>query len=435
MVRTHSDRGLPAVRRTVPAVASALSLALLVGACSTSSSDDTGGRTSSEAGSRSADGSSKATDNGSDAPSSDSPAPTHAPVTSADQATRCASRVVGRMTPRQRSGQLLMVGLQAGYPTTSVTDTIRDDGVGNMLFLGGWEGSQGLRAASGAVRTASTASATSGVQPFIAADQEGGAVWQVREPGVDRLPSALELGRSSAAQRVSAGTRIGQLLTKAGVNTNLAPVADTVPAEIGTRNAPIGRHQRQFGSDPRLVAEAVADTVRGLHAGGVATTLKHFPGLGRVTGNTDFTAQGTRDEQATATDPYLEPFRAGIKAGTDLVMVSSAVYPKIDGSSQALFSRKIVTDLLRSDLGFGGVVITDDVNAAALRSVPVAQRAVRFVQAGGDIVLTGRAADAPVMAKALRDKAANDPAFRAVVDAAATRVVAAKARRGLVDCG
>lgn len=339
------------------------------------------------------------------------------------------------MTPAQRAGQLIMVGLQSGYPASSVTTPIRDHHVGNMLFLGGWEGTSGIRSAAGAARAASTSAATRGVQPLIAADQEGGAVWQVRSPGVTREPSALTLGRGTQSERRAAAERIAKLLTTAGVNTNLAPVADTVPTSIGIRNQPIGRHERQFGSDPQVVARAVVDTVRGLHQGGVATTLKHFPGLGRVTGNTDFTAQGTSDPQATMQDPYLQPFRAGIKAGSDLVMVSSAVYPKIDGANQALFSRRIVTDLLRNQLKFRGVVITDDVNAKALQAVPVADRAVRFVQAGGDIVLTGRAADAGPMADALSAKAAKDPAFRALVDAAATRVVAVKAGRGLVDCG
>lgn len=328
-----------------------------------------------------------------------------------------------------------MVGLQSGHPASSVTTPIGEHHVGSMLFLGGWQGTSGIRSAAGAARAASTTAATRGVQPLIAADQEGGAVWQVRQPGINREPSALTLGRGTQSERRAAAERIAKLLTTAGVNTNLAPVADTVPTSVGTRNQPIGRHERQFGSDPQVVSRAVVDTVRGLHQGGVATTLKHFPGLGRVTGNTDFTAQGTSDAQATMQDPYLQPFRAGIKAGSDLVMVSSAVYPKIDGANQALFSHRIVTDLLRKQLKFGGIVITDDVNAKALQAVPVADRAVRFVQAGGDIVLTGRAADAGPMASALSAKAAKDPTFRALVDAAATRVVAVKAGRGLVDCG
>ena len=175
--------------------------------------------------------------------------------------------------------------------------------------------------------------------------------------------------------------------------------------------------------------------VGGLQQGGVSATLKHFPGLGRVTGNTDLTASGTTDATTTADDPYLEPFRAGIQAGADLVMVSSAMYAKLDPANRAAFSRPVVTGLLRETLGYDGVVISDDLGAAvAVADTPPAERATRFVAAGGDIVLTGLPQTVPTMAGALRDKAAAEPAFAAQVDAAATRVLDLKAKRGLAAC-
>ena len=116
-------------------------------------------------------------------------------------------------------------------------------------------------------------------------------------------------------------------------------------------------------------------------------------------------------------------------------MVSSAFYPKLDPSNQAMFSKAVVTGLLRERLGFDGVVITDDVGAAkAVAAVPVGARATRFISAGGDIVLTARATQAPVMLKAIATKRAASPAFAAQVDAAAARVLDLKADLGLVKC-
>ena len=116
-------------------------------------------------------------------------------------------------------------------------------------------------------------------------------------------------------------------------------------------------------------------------------------------------------------------------------MVSSALYPKLDPANRAAFSGPVVTGLLREKLGYNGVVISDDLGGAlAVATIPSADRATRFVAAGGDIVLTGLPLTVPTMAGALRDRAQADPAFAAQVDAAATRVLELKAKRGLAAC-
>ena len=274
---------------------------------------------------------------------------------------------------------------------------------------------------------------SAGVGLLVAADQEGGQVRHLRGTGFTATPSALSQGRAGTAGP-NAST-VARELTAVGVNVDLAPVADTVAASFAPRNAPIGAYQREYGNDPATVTRSVVAAVGGLQQGGVSATLKHFPGLGRVTGNTDLTAGGTTDATTTADDPYLEPFRAGIQAGADLVMVSSATYAKLDPANRAAFSRAVVTGLLRETLGYDGVVISDDLGAAvAVAETPPADRATRFVAAGGDIVLTGLPQTVPTMAGALRDKAAAEPAFAAQVDAAATRVLDLKAKRGLAAC-
>ncbi len=340
-----------------------------------------------------------------------------------------------RLTPEQRIGQLLMVGIQPGQAPAGIDATIRDQHVGAAIYLGGWQGAALVASTSEHLQQQATAAATGGVRLLVAADQEGGEVRQLKGSGFSSLPSALSQGRLSTAAITANGATTGRELKAVGVNVNLAPVADTVPASIGRNNAPIGRYSREYGNDPATVARGVTATVAGLRAGGVAATVKHFPGLGRVTGNTDLTASGITDTTASTSDPYLEPFRAGIGAGAELVMVSSARYPQLDPDNQAVFSTAVITGLLRGQLGYGGVVITDDVGAAkAVAAVPPGDRAVRFVAAGGDIVLTANASLAPTMLTALATRAAQDPTFAQQLDAAARRVLALKQRMGLASC-
>jgi beta-N-acetylhexosaminidase len=211
------------------------------------------------------------------------------------------------------------------------------------------------------------------------------------------------------------------------VRLNLAPVADTVPA--GADNPPIGHYDRGYGPHPAAPAAAFAT---GMAAAGVIPTVKHFPGLGRVTANTDTTASVT-DSVTTRTDPYLAPFRAVIRTGHPFVMISSATYTKIDPTAPAAFSRTVIIGLLRGDLGFGGVVISDDLGAARqIADVPAGERAVRFVAAGGDIVLTVAPATFAPMFTALYDKARTDGSFRAAVDRSVTRILQAKRGAGLL---
>ena len=169
-------------------------------------------------------------------------------------------------------------------------------------------------------------------------------------------------------------------------------------------------------------------------AAGVMTVAKHFPGLGRVTGNTDFTPDVT-DSVTTASDPYLDSFRAAIAAGVPMVMVALATYTRIDPSELAVFS-PVVMRLLRDGLGFAGVIVSDDLGQAqAVQAVPAAKRALGFLAAGGDLITSQNLGPAEQMAAAVLARASGDAAFRATVDAAAARVLAAKQAAGLLPCG
>ena len=369
-----------------------------------------------------------------DSDPSDSASPTAEPTDPVSPPEVCVDETLAALTPEQRLGQLLMIGFDTNAPLNSLDEVIRAGHVGNVIFLGGWEGREKVRSTAQHLQSLVTADSTGDIGLLVAADQEGGIVHQLRGDGFTRPPTALDQASMTPAELTAAATAWGEEIAAVGVNVNLAPVADTVPAEIGTRNEPIGRWGRQYGSDPEVVAEFVPAFLAGMSAAGVTGTVKHFPGLGRVTGNTDFTAEGIEDDVATVDDPFLEPFVAGREAGAGMVMRSSAGYPNIDPDHQALYSSAIVTDLLRDRLGWDGVVITDDVNAVALQGIPAGERAVRFIAAGGDIVLNGDPGASTEMLSALSDEAASDPVFAEQLDAAVARVLTLKADMGLLPC-
>ena len=356
------------------------------------------------------------------------------PSTSADPAAACVASTLDSLSEDQRLGQLLMVGFDANAPLRSLDRLVTRSHVGNVIYLGGWDGAAKVTRTSEHLQGLVSDDATSGVGLMIAADQEGGEVHQLRGEGFTRPPSAKAQARMAPDELTRAAAGWARELAAAGVNVNLAPVTDTVPEDVGRANEPIGRYGRQYGSDPQTVERASTAFLEGMLEGGVEGTVKHFPGLGRIRNNPDFSSTGITDDVTDADDPFLQPFVSGVEAGAGLVMVGSARYSRLDPKVPAMFSERIVSDLLRGDLGYDGVVITDDVNARAVRATPAASRAVRVVAAGGDVVLTGDASVAREMLDALADQAAQDEAFAAKVDASVGRVLTLKERMGLLPC-
>lgn len=360
-------------------------------------------------------------------------APSGGPTTASPQAA-CVTEVYGRMTEAQRVGQLFLVGLSADAAGPVTTAALQQYHFGSLLF--GADTSEGVSAASAAtahMQSLATASITGGVRFFVAANQEGGEVQALTGPGFSVMPSALTQGSWSVATLRQQAAMWGGQLRAAGVNLDLAPVMDVVPPGTASTNAPIGELDREFGFSPQVNGEHGAAFIAGMASAGVATTAKHFPGLGRVTGNTDFTSNVV-DTVTTPTDPYLNSFRDAIDAGVPFVMVALATYTKIDPSHLAVFS-PVVMRLLRSGLGFRGVIISDDLgDAAAVAAIPAGQRAIEFLSAGGDMITSQSLAPAETMASAVLAKVAADPSFAAVVAAAVTRILDAKQAYGLLPC-
>lgn len=348
------------------------------------------------------------------------PSPSPTPPSAAEQ-------LLEELTDRELAGQLVLVGITAG--STPDPALLTEHHVGGFFLLQVWQEA----AAVDAVISTAREQSREDLPPLIAVDQEGGQVRMLRGEAARRTDSAEVLGAAGPDAVREAYGMIGEDLAARGIHLNLAPVADVVDPQLGGRNEPVGGLDRGFGTDPEHVGQCVRAAVEALAEQGVGSTLKHFPGLGRVERNTDFSAEGIEDATTTLDDPFLDSFAAGIAARAEAVMLSSAIYPQLEPEVPAMFSSVVVTELLREQLGFTGVVMTDDIGAAkAVQSVPVAERATRLLDAGGDAVLTADPSLAGQLVDAIQQWAEETPEQAERVRESAGRMLALKQARGLL---
>jgi beta-N-acetylhexosaminidase len=229
-----------------------------------------------------------------------------------------------------------------------------------------------LRAAAGARRI------------VVSIDQEGGIVTRLSPAhGFPAVASEAEIGRETVAKARTWGRGIAGTLASVGINLNFAPVVDL---NVNPKSPAIGAIDRSFSAEPDVVVEMATAEIEAHRAAGIRTTLKHFPGIGSSTRNTDF---GPADVTKTWTRRELEPFSRLIDAGAaDLIMAGHVVNGQLDPDHPASLSMATVTGVLRDELGWTGIVVTDDLQAAAIdRSFGFDEAVVLALEAGNDLLL------------------------------------------------
>jgi beta-N-acetylhexosaminidase len=335
-------------------------------------------------------------------------------------AARGSTAEVDALSLEQQVGQVLVLSFKGMTVPPYVRDALRQQRVaGVILFGGNITGQEQLRSLTRDLRRA-------GGQPIVAVDQEGGPVRRLSWAG-PFAAQPMQVARGTVRSDAEAAARA---LRAVGVTVTFAPVAD-VPSVRGAALA-----GRSFSRDPAVASEAVRAAVRGWRSGGIAATAKHFPGLGGAPANTDDAIVTIKRSRAALRVVDLPPFRAAIAAGVPLVMVGHARYPALDRARIASQSRPIVHSLLRDELGFRGVVVTDSLEAqASLETGSITTVSERALRAGADLLLlTGRGSYAPVHAHLLA-AAKRSPELRARVRESAARVLALRSRGALPPSG
>jgi len=339
-----------------------------------------------------------------------------------------ASRAIATMSLDERAGQLIMAPMFAGGNPADLSALISTRHVGSVVLIGNWNnGTAAAKTAADALQSY----APSGNQLIVSTDQEGGQVQHLKGSGFDTMPSAVAQGQMSADTLRSSAKTWGGQLKQAGINVDLAPVLGTVQVKRSS-NAPIGALNRDFGLDSNGNAQHGIAFVEGMRDAGIGATVKHYPGLGAVTGNTDFTTEGILDTTTTLDDEEIGAFNTTIKqAKPAMVMMSLATYQRIDSSAPAAFSSKIIDGTLRGSVGYDGVVISDSLSAAAVSGIATKDLGVRLVDAGGDLACIGDTSYVTPILDGIIARAQSDPAFAKKVTASATRVMTLKYQMGL----
>lgn len=339
-----------------------------------------------------------------------------------------ASRAIATMSLDERAGQLIMAPMFAGGNPADLSALISTRHVGSVVLIGNWNnGTAAAKTAADALQSY----APSGNQLIVSTDQEGGQVQHLKGSGFDTMPSAVAQGQMSADTLRSSAKTWGGQLKQAGINIDLAPVLGTVQVKRSS-NAPIGALNRDFGLDSNGNAQHGIAFIEGMRDAGVGATVKHYPGLGAVTGNTDFTTEGILDTTTTLDDEEIGAFNTTIKqAKPAMVMMSLATYQRIDSSAPAAFSSKIIDGTLRGSVGYDGVVISDSLSAAAVSGIATKDLGVRLVDAGGDLACIGDTSYVTPILDGIIARAQSDPAFAKKVTASATRVMTLKYQMGL----
>jgi beta-N-acetylhexosaminidase len=419
-------------KRAFPAAGRSVAIALAVTAACAGCSFGLGGRAATTPSASVATAPATGSTASPDGVATGKPASTLSPAPSATAS--CAQRVFSSMTEAQRVGQLFLVGVPSDAATSQVVAAVDDYHFGSVLLAETSASVSTLASGTAGIQALATKQATGGVRFLVAANQEGGEIQQLSGSGFSAMPSELVQGQSSLSAERTSAAQWGSELKAAGVNLDLAPVMDVVPQATASSNAPIGQLDREFGYDPVTNGTHGVAFIEGMAQAGVATTAKHFPGLGRVAGNTDFTS-GVTDTVTTPDDPNLGSFKDAVNAGVPFVMIALALYTQIDPAHFAVFSPTVIQTMLRQRMGFSGVVMSDDLGEAAqVQDMSDGARAVDFINAGGDLITSQVIAPAESMAAAVLADANSSASFRGEVSAAVMKILEAKQALGLLPC-
>jgi beta-N-acetylhexosaminidase len=296
---------------------------------------------------------------------------------SGDRENKEAS-MVSKMSLGDMVGQKFVVSVGGTQSDYYIEKMVRERNVGGVILFGyNMESEEQVESLTGRLQRLSMQTEPA-VPLFVAVDQEGGDI--ASAPWVAAQPAAAELGsRGDPEEAHDIAATMGRQLLRAGINTDFAPVVDTgFGAAMGNRS---------YGEDPELVARIGAAAIEGFERAGVISAAKHFPNHGPATSDSHAGLPVIRHDAKTLESYDLPPFEAAVEAGVPMVMVGHLLYPAIDPHNPASLSRDAV-GMLRRDLGFDGVIVTDDLAVAGAKgSGTPAEAAVQAVQAGADLFI------------------------------------------------
>ena len=336
-----------------------------------------------------------------------------------------ADRIIGKMTDEELLSQILMFGWAGSEPSPLVTDWVGKHNLGSIKVFG-WNTDNTMKVAESVTLLQKKAAANRFHIPlFVATDQEGGWIRHIKGRTTE-TPGNLAIGASGLpADAWYSGYYISRELRAIGINLNFATAVDLYTDHASTVIGP-----RSFGEDPESAGILGASFVAGSRAAGVLTTAKHFPGHGDTGSDSHGQLPVINISEKTLDARELVPFRDLVAAGVPAIMSGHLSFPLITGNGEpATFSKYLLGDVLRKQMGFDGLIITDDMmmNGATMYAGSVSKAVQMAIEAGNDIIesSTTPAFDDPLWVSAL-DRMKQSKEFHARVEDAARRVLLAK---------
>lgn len=321
------------------------------------------------------------------------------------------------MTKEEKIGQLFMISIIGTYPTEDTKALIEQFHIGGVVIMSGNVASEGQ------VRNLiEDMNKLSSVNLLIATDQEGGVV--ARIPWDDaRFISQPHIGTVNREDfAYETGKQHAEALANVNINANLAPVLDVsfIPASAMS--------SRTLGASPEKISTLGVQIIKAHHDAGVITTAKHYPGLGRSTTDSHALTPTINISKDTLLQEELLPFKSAIDEGVNMIMVGHALYPQIDPDYPASLSKSLVTDILRNELGFTGVIITDDLRMGALNNFP--NKFEDAFNAGNDILLI---VDSPQNQMQYIEELRGKELDESKLEQSVKRILRLKAEYGILD--
>lgn len=289
--------------------------------------------------------------------------------------------ILQEMTLEEKIGQMIVAGFEGPRVDGHVESLIREHQIGGLiLFERNIEDEKQL---ASLIADLKAANKDNRLPLFIAVDEEGGRISRLPQ-GSPRFPSSKALGEQDDPDySFTVGQEIGAALAAFGFNMNFAPVLDIFS---NPQNEVIG--DRSFGDNPEIVSELGIAVMRGLQSKNIVSVVKHFPGHGdtRTDSHIGLPVVGYDRERLDGFE--FVPFKEAIDSGAEAIMTAHIMYPELDLGKPATMSRKILTGILRHDLGFRGLIITDDLEMGAItKNYALEEAALEAVLAGADILL------------------------------------------------
>jgi len=333
------------------------------------------------------------------------------------------------MTLEQKIGQMIMVGFNSLQFDGHVKELLYDYHIGNIILFSRNVANKDQIAGLTEEIQKNAIQAT-GIPAFISIDQEGGMVTRITD-GVTIFPGNMAVGATDDSRNAyNIGEIMGKELRALGVNMNLAPVLDVNNNPL---NPVIG--VRSYGEDPAKVADFGINYIKSLQKNGVIATAKHFPGHGdtRVDSHIDLPIIDHDMERLQRIE--LHPFKAAIGVGVDAIMTAHIVFKALDSQIPATLSHNVITGLLRRQLGFEGLVITDCMEMKAIDTYfGTVNAAVMAIKAGADMVLVSHTKEKQVGAvKAIKEAVLNGDIPIETIDRAVQRIIGIKSRYNIMD--